>query len=487
MINFKYSYSGLPNELYETIQFRQFANPLVILLNNELLLDLNLNWKIENDLGHLLSSGFSTSISTKPIAFGYAGHQFGHYVPQLGDGRALLVGEFTDKQGRIFDLHLKGSGATKYSRQGDGKATLGATIKEYIVSEALFHLGIPSTRPLAITLTGETIQREESFPGAVLARVTQSHIRVGTFQYAQHFSKETLKALADYTIKRHYPDLIDVNENKKYQLFYEKVVRKQKDLIIQWMSMGFIHGVMNTDNMTIAGQTIDFGPCAFMDQFDPEAVFSFIDRHGRYAYNNQPAIAQWNLKQLGVSLKELLSVSGIKEAEAFIQNQLNNFSKEFSNDFKKRSLMKMGLIGGENDEEILQDFHQLMYRYRADYTLSFRSLSKILKNETPYSQSVLAIEKDDVKMWIRKWVNRVSELGLKLEVANQLELINPIYIPRNHLVEKAIQEVLRHNNYTFLTELNSVLKTPYHLSKNHLDWINPARPEEQVQYTYCGT
>lgn len=510
MINFENTYSQLPEVLYEKISERYFAQPRILKLNDSLAHNMGLDFTslTQQDLAQLLTSGFSKNIKTHPIALAYAGHQFAHFVPQLGDGRALLVGEIicavsekinsqsTHKKPQRFDLHLKGSGQTRFSRNGDGRATLNSVLREYIISEALHGLNIPTTRSLSICLTGESIQREEVFPGAVLGRIAKSHIRVGTFQYANHISTEVLKQLADYTIARHDADLENsfvVDSSNKYKHFFKRVVERQKNLLVQWMTSGFIHGVMNTDNTSISGETIDFGPCAFMDEFDPSTVYSFIDRHGRYAYGNQPSIAQWNLLQLGHALGPLLTDSSTEykvESEKFIQDTLNQFSEDFNQDFKKSILKKMGLgfnSASVEEDFLLQEFHELMYKHKADYTLSFRSLSEILKEQKPFETSLFSTDNPEIISWKNRWLKKVQSNAKQTELIKELETTNPIYIPRNHLVEKAIQDAVHHQNLSTFEKLVEVLKNPYQLHADHKNWILPPKESERVQHTFCGT
>lgn len=518
LINFEYTYLQLPDSLYENIPERYFSRPRVVKLNADLIQNLGLDFSglNETDIAQLLTSGFSKPVETHPLALGYAGFQFGHFVPQLGDGRALLVGEIvrharsTDVDQlrnnsktattERFDLHLKGSGQTRYSRRGDGRATLNSVLREYIISEAMHGLNIPTTRSLSVCLTGETVQREENFPGAVLGRIAQSHIRIGTFQYAVSLSLDTLRALADYAIRRHDPELDIQSKNistaadlNKYQRFFKNVVRRQKNLLVQWMATGFIHGVMNTDNVAISGETIDFGPCAFMDEFDPSTVYSFIDRQGRYAYSNQPAMAQWNLLQLGNTLSPLFSDSPTKHKatnENFIQDALKQFSEDFNNDFKKFVLKKMGLntdAPTASDEALLQEFHELMHTFKADYTLSFRSLSELLKNKPPLEKSLFSFDAPEILSWKGRWLKEVSVTAELHQLIANLESLNPLYIPRNHLVEKAIHDAVNDQNFKTFEDLVAVLKSPYQIHVNHKDWLLPPTDSEKIQNTYCGT
>ena len=497
MIHFQNTYSQLPEALYENIKERYFPEPKILKLNDSLIQQLGLDFShlSENDLAQLLTSGFSKNIKTHPLALAYAGHQFGYYVPQLGDGRAVLVGEILDTRHQRFDLHLKGSGQTRFSRRGDGRATLNSVLREYIMSEALHGLNVPTTRSLSICATGESVQREEVLPGAVLGRIAQSHIRVGTFQYANSLSVEALKQLADYAIQRHDADLEKISAvdgMNKYMHFFRRVVQRQKNLLVQWMSLGFIHGVMNTDNMAISGETIDFGPCAFMDEFDPSTVYSFIDRHGRYAYGNQPQIAQWNLLQLGHALTPLfLDSSSENKKENFIQSTLNQFSEDFNHDFKKTILKKMGLDFAESvpeDDELVQEFHQLMYTHKADYTLSFRSLSEILKGHAALEKSLFAnTQSSEIHSWKDRWLKKMTAHTNQKQLIQVLESVNPLYIPRNHLVEKAIQDAVHNQNLNTFEKWVEVLKNPYQLHADHQDWILPPKESERVQHTFCGT
>lgn len=467
----------------ESITERFYSNPQILNLNQDLLKKFGLESFSTSipDLAHLLTTGFSKAVKTKPVAQAYAGHQFGHYVPQLGDGRAVLVGELFDTKNKRFDLHLKGSGQTKFSRAGDGRATLSSVIREYILSEALYGLNIPTTRSLSISLTGENVAREKDFPGAVLARIASSHLRVGSFQYAKAQSQDHLVKLANYVIQRHDSGLRVSTDLNIYQQFYQNVINRQKSLILNWMNVGFIHGVMNTDNMTISGETIDFGPCAFMDHFDPNTVFSFIDKRGRYAYANQPAIAQWNLMQLGLSLSSLFS-DDEKKSELFIQKELERFGQEFESEYVQLNFKKLGL-DQNSDSNLVNEFYQLLYKYKADYTWSFRSLSQVLRSEPVSRHSLLSLPHDDIQTWKKNWLkNFVSQ-----NKADQLDLINPAVIPRNHLVENALHQAVEFNNFTEMEKLLEALKNPF---TDHLiggDWMRPPTAEEKVNYTFCGT
>lgn len=487
MIAFEHSYARLPEAFFARVRPDPAPNPMLIKVNEALALELGLDvdW-LESPEGLAMLSGSVVPDTADPIAMAYAGHQFGGWSPQLGDGRALLLGELVPADGIRRDVQLKGSGRTPFSRQGDGKAPLGPVIREYLVSEAMFALGVPTTRALAAVATGETVYREGAVPGAVLTRVAESHVRVGTFQYfyAQG-DPEMLRQLADYVIDRHYPEA-KAHANP-YRALIEAIAQRQARLIAAWMHLGFIHGVMNTDNMQIAGETIDFGPCAFMENFDAATVFSSIDRQGRYAWGNQPQIGQWNLTRLAESLLPILAESeeaANQEAEAAV----NVFGETFNAGFVPGFCRKMGLANEEEEAQqfVLETF-ELLTRQKVDFTRFFRELTRVAggtESETLIGLFEAPAEGQD---WVGRWRVAVSTAGdvptARVEAMRQA---NPIFIPRNHRVEQAIQGGLR-GDYSVFERLNEVWAKPFEEQPDHADLEEPAAPGEEVRATFCGT
>jgi uncharacterized protein YdiU (UPF0061 family) len=422
----------------------------------------------------------------EPIAMAYSGHQFGHFSAQLGDGRAILLGEIITPARARRDIHLKGAGPTPYSRRGDGRAALGPIIREYIVSEAMQALGVPTTRALAAVATGEYVYREEVLPGAVLTRVAASHIRVGTFEYfGSRGDAAGLKQLADHVIARHYPDLTD--DADKYAKLLEAIVGRQARLVAQWMHIGFIHGVMNTDNMTVSGETIDYGPCAFMEAYHPNTVFSFIDRQGRYAYANQPSIAQWNLARLAECLMMLFAneAEAPERANAALVGFKTHFQKAYLDGLRR----KIGLLESQDDDaSLLADLFNRMGENEADFTLTFRRLCASIADPTA-DAGVATLFKDPSSFagFAKQWRARLAQEGGDLdERAQQMRRVNPAFIARNHRVEEAIAAALKDDLAPF-HRLNHVLEKPYEDQPEFADYMLPARPEERVTQTFCGT
>jgi len=420
--------------------------------------------------------------TAEPIAMAYAGHQFGGLSPQLGDGRAHLLGELVDRNGVRFDLHLKGSGRTPYSRRGDGKAALGPVLREYIVSEAFAALGIPGTRALAATSTGESVQRETSQPGAVLARVAQSHVRVGTFQYfAIRDDAEGVAALADYVIDRHYPELREA-ENR-YLALLEAIAMRQAVLIAQWMGVGFIHGVMNTDNMQVAGETIDFGPCAFMDRFHPGKVFSSIDRMGRYAWDKQAGMAQWNLARLAEALLDLIDADQ-KVAIAAAEAVLRQFSDAFDAHYTRIFSVKLGLPEDGDNASFIRGTLSAMADGGVDFTLFFRRLTSLAVGEgSPSSVVELFRDSKPAEDWLDRWQKQRSASDATIRGMRQ---INPVYIPRNHRVEQAIQAA-HDGDFAPFHALVELLAHPFEEQAGCEGYELPPESHEEVRETFCGT
>ena len=476
------SYIGLPEEFYQQIDPTPVKNPSLLIFNEELANSLNIELKEDDKLNFF--SGNKIPKDSIPVALNYSGHQFGNFVHQLGDGRAILLGEVRNKN-ESYDIQLKGSGQTKFSRQGDGRSALGPVLREYILSEAMYHLGIPTTRSLAAVATGEHVARDSFEPGGILTRVARSHLRVGTFEYfASRQQWEDLKLLADFAIQKHFPEIRETDNH--YLELLKKVASNQSILIANWMSVGFIHGVMNTDNFTISGETIDYGPCAFLDEYHPGKVFSSIDQNGRYAYGNQPSISSWNLASLAGCLIAFIDKDSDK-ANELATEVLENYSIDTNQRILDLMCMKIGLDGSKkNNQEILRNLLKLMMDNESDFTITFRSLSSILLNN---SDNFLAQfhQKDEVSGWINNWKS-----ALNLENKNVGEIIlnlnntNPLYIPRNHQVQKAIEESYL-GNFKVLEEMLDVLKNPFQENVSLSHYSEAPSEQQRVTQTFCGT
>lgn len=483
-MKFDNTFINLPKEFFAAAAPAKFSAPQLLKFNDQLAAQLGLDLTAfsQSELANIFVGQMMLTGST-PIAMAYAGHQFGHFVPQLGDGRAMLLGEVVDPQGRRFDIQLKGAGQTVFSRNGDGRSALGPVMREYIISEAMFHLGVPTTRALAATITGDLVYRETPLPGAILTRVAAGHIRIGTFQYlAAKGDIAGLKTLLDYSIKRHYPEIM--GQANSARLFLKKVAAAQASLIAQWMGLGFIHGVMNTDNMTISGETIDYGPCAFMDNFNFNQVFSFIDRNGRYAYANQKDIAMWNLSRLADSLIPLVHADQ-NTAMASLNEELSTLPELFNKAWGQQMAAKLGLLTYQkNDEQLIQKWLNYLQSEQLDFTLSFRLLANRLEGHEDIA-SFKATEKFDD--FLTLWKLRLKIQGKDISsTKNQMNSINPIYIPRNHQVERAIQSALD-GDYSIFHELIQVLKQPFQRQREFANYQSPPLPEERVAETFCGT
>jgi uncharacterized protein YdiU (UPF0061 family) len=480
-IGFKFenTYAKLPEILATKLVPVPVKKPKLIIFNNRLAKDLGLdvNSVSEDDLTNLFS-GNKLPSGSEPLAQAYCGHQFGHFV-MLGDGRAIVLGEHLTPSGKRIDIQFKGSGRTPYSRSGDGRAALGPMLREYIISEAMHGLNIPTTRSLAVVATGEMVQREVALQGAVLTRVASSHLRVGTFQYlAARQDIKSLKELVSYTIKRHYPEFIN-SKNQALELL-RIVIKKQAYLIAEWMRVSFIHGVMNTDNMTISGETIDYGPCAFMDYYDPKTVFSSIDLHGRYAFGNQPNIAEWNLARFAESILPLFDLDN-KKAVSIAEQEINNFKDIFKNNFTKMMKGKLGLISNEiEDDKLMKDLFQLMFKNEADYTNTFVYL---MNGSVP--QEKLIKDKNFIE-WKNKWNSRLSRNQDIIKAKELMTKNNPIIIPRNHLIELALSKAEQGNLDEF-NKLILALKDPYKDNGQYTGLKNPAPQSEKKYQTFCGT
>ena len=479
--NFDNSYARLPDSFFTNTDPTPVQSPELIIFNHSLAASLGLNAEeLESENGAALFAGNQLPDGAMPLAQAYAGHQFGHFT-KLGDGRAILLGEQITTKGERVDIQLKGPGRTPYSRGGDGRASLGPMLREYIISEAMHALGIPTTRSLAVVTTGEPVFRERTLPGAVLTRVASSHLRVGTFQYAAKWGTiEELRALADYTLKRHYPD-IDTDENR-YLVLLQEVIKRQAKLVAKWQLVGFIHGVMNTDNMTISGETIDYGPCAFMDIYDPATVFSSIDTQGRYAYGNQPYIAGWNLARFAETLLPLLH-GNQEQAVELAQDEISKYMEMYQRNWLSGMRAKLGIFNEEEqDITIVEDLLSMMEKYQADYTNTFRALS------FERSEDTVITETSEYKRWYEQWQAR---LGRQQESkASSLQLMrssNPAVIPRNHRVEAALDAAVDQEDYSVMERLLDILSSPYAHTAEQEEYCKPPEHSNQPYRTYCGT
>lgn len=477
--NFANSYASLPDSFYMKLNPAPVPSPTLVVLNDALAEGLGLNVPLlKSEENIMVLAGNRLPQGAEPLAQAYAGHQFGHFT-MLGDGRALLLGEQITPQGELVDIQLKGSGKTPYSRGGDGRAALGPMLREYIISEAMFALGIPTTRSLAVVTTGEPVIRETRLPGAILTRIAASHIRVGTFQYVSRWGTvEELRTLADYTLKRHFAYSKDENP---YLSLLQEVIKRQAILIAKWQLAGFIHGVMNTDNMTVSSETIDYGPCAFMDAYDPATVFSSIDRQGRYAYRNQPYMAGWNLARFAETLLPLLSA---KEEEAIqvAEDEVSKFFALFQSHWLTGMRAKLGLFNEEpEDEPLIKDLLHLMAKHQADYTNTFLALTFNKPEDSPFFNSAEFVQ------WKGQWQARIDR---QQEAKDSSYLLmrnnNPAVIPRNHRVEAALQRA-EEEDYSMLEQLLHVLAQPYAHLPEQSEYSTPPEPSGCPYRTFCGT
>jgi serine/tyrosine/threonine adenylyltransferase len=485
LFRFDNSYARLPGHFYARLNPTPVRSPRLIKLNRLLAEMLGLDLALFDEAtATAIFSGNVIPEGGEPIAMAYAGHQFGQLVPQLGDGRAILLGEVIGRDHKRWDIHFKGSGQTPFSRRGDGRAALGPVMREYIISDAMHALGIPTTRSLAIVTSGESVYRETPLPGAILTRVASSHIRIGTYQYfAMRDDNEAVKILADYSIERHYPEIN--NAPNPYIALLETVLEAQASLIARWMQVGFIHGVMNTDNMTISGETIDYGPCAFIDSYDPDAVFSSIDAYGRYAFGNQARVAQWNLGRFAETLLPLLHAE--QEAAIVIaQDIISRFPGRFEQHWLDGMRLKLGLATTkEQDQALIASLLKLMHQHQADYTNTFRALCALA--ERPDEHGSLP-ETEDFNAWLRRWQARLTqEASGSQQRAQAMRQVNPAYIPRNHRVEQALNAAVEYQDFSKFEALLEVLSKPYHERPEWQDYQLPPKPEERVQQTFCGT
>ena len=487
-IPFTNSYVGLPDRFFARVSPTPVAGPRLIELNRELAIQLGLDpdW-LASPPGVDVLAGKRVPDGAEPIAAAYAGHQFGNFVPQLGDGRAILLGEVLGRDGRRRDIQLKGSGPTPFSRRGDGRAALGPVLREYVVSEAMAALGIPTTRALAAVLTGEPVIRETIVPGAVFARVASSHIRVGTFQFfAARGDVDGLRTLADYAIARHYPEA--GGTERPYRSLLDRVVAAQAELVAHWLLVGFIHGVMNTDNMSVAGETIDYGPCAFLDAYDPATVLSSIDQHGRYAYSNQPRIALWNLTRLAEAMLPLLAAEEAA-AVADAEDALGGFAPRFEAAYHAGLRRKIGLASEAEDDLVLaNDLLKVMAKNRADFTLTFRGLAGAAAGEGDGPVRDLFIDPTAFDGWAERWRQRLSrEPGGGAAAALLIRSVNPAFIPRNHRVEAVIRAATDRDEFAPFEELLAVLSRPFDDQPAMVRYADAPDPDERVLATFCGT
>jgi len=487
---FESTYARLPERFFARLSPTPVSAPQLHRLNADLACRLGLDPDyLSSDEGIALLAGNTVPTGAEPLAMAYAGFQFGNWVPQLGDGRAILLGELTDTKGVRRDVQLKGSGPTPFSRRGDGRAALGPVLREYVVSEAMAALGIATTRSLAAVATGETIMREGPEPGAVLTRVAQSHVRVGTFQFfAAKQDEEALRILSDYVIDRHFPEAAE--SETPYVALLDAIIGRQAELIAQWQLVGFIHGVMNTDNTSIVGETIDYGPCAFMDTYHPDTVYSSIDRMGRYAYRNQPAIAHWNLAGLAQALLPLLGASE-DEAVARARGVLDRYPERFNAAYRTRLQRKLGLCTRQaGDDALADDLLDRMAENTADFTLTFRGLSDALDAAPEASAPVRSLfdEPEAFDAWAARWRARIALDGRShTEVRSEMSSVNPAYIPRNHLIEEVIRAAVDRNDFEPFEQLVEVSSSPYTDQPGRERYTAPPRPDEVVRETFCGT
>ena len=473
------SYANLPECFFAPVRPTPVLAPRLLLFNEKLAADLGLDVATLKRDGAAILGGNQLIPGSTPIAQAYAGHQYGHPT-MLGDGRALLLGEHLTPSGQRLDIQLKGSGPTPFSRRGDGRAALGPMLREYVVSEAMAALGVPTTRSLAVVTTGELVERETLLPGAILTRVAASHLRVGTFEYAARQSLADLKALSDYGIARHYPELIGTDH--PYRKFLRAVTQRQAALIARWQSIGFIHGVMNTDNMAISGETIDYGPCAFLDEYSPDAVFSSIDRHGRYAYRNQPQVAAWNLARFAEALLPLLA-DDQPQAIAAAAAELQEFAATFRSSWLRVMRAKLGLLTQEaEDEPLIDDWLDLLRQNQLDWTNSFRALCHAPDVAGPLSRA------PGFSPWRSRWEARIKHQPAHLdEIKAAMMAENPAYIPRNHRLDAAFTAATTAGDLRPVMRLLEALSTPFIERDGFSDLAQPPLAHERITATFCGT
>ena len=484
-MKFSNSYIHLGDAFYQRVLPTSVPKPELLFWNDKLAENLQINESLQNNavLKAQFFSGNQLPAGAESIALAYCGHQFGHLSPQLGDGRAHLIGEVLDQKNHRFDIQLKGSGPTAFSRQGDGRCALGPAIREYIMSEAMYFLAVPTSRCLAVVTTGEPVSRETLKPGAVVTRVASSHIRVGTFQYfAIRNDIASLTALLDYAINRHYPEINIAPENKAVQ-FLEVVIAKQIALVVEWMRVGFIHGVMNTDNVAISGETIDFGPCAMIGIYDPHTVYSSIDTKGRYAFGNQPNITLWNMTRLAECLLPLIS-NDEKAAIAIVEPLLMQFSQQFEHAYFKMLANKLGLTEiAPSDQIFIAELLEIMKNKRLDYTQLFTDLTQSLDDDNLAHKL-----KDKLGDWYDRWKVYSGDSQENMNIAKALmQTNNPIVIPRNHHVEKVLKACEETGNTQAADDFLTVLRSPYNEIANTIHYQDVPMDDDRNYCTFCGT
>lgn len=487
-IPFDNSYARLPTRLYANVSATPVASPQLLRINKALCeqLGIDAEWLV-SPAGIDVLAGNALPEGAASIATAYAGHQFGQFNPQLGDGRALLLGEVVDRDGKRFDLQLKGAGRTPYSRSGDGRSPLGPVLREYLVSEAMHAMGVPSTRALAAVTTGEKVIRNHVEPGAILARVASSHIRIGTFQFfAARKDYAALQALVDHVLLRHYPEAAD-QQNPALALL-ECVIARQASLVAHWQQLGFVHGVMNTDNMLLCGETVDYGPCAFIEGFQPDIVFSSIDHAGRYAYRNQPGIAHWNLSRLAETLLPLIA-DDEERALALARAAIESFPGLFSDAHARGLAAKLGLSAIRGDDTALvEDLFDIMAQHQLDFTLTFRYLSGVpAPDAETRALAPFYNQPADLDGWLERWMMRLASENQQATVQRDaMRRRNPLFIPRNHLVQRAIAAAENGDHAPF-ERFAARFIAPFQFDADDLDLATPAAPQEAVRQTFCGT
>ena len=483
--HFDNSYARLPPAFFAPVQPTPVGAPVLIRLNRELAQELRIDVdRLDSSEGLAILSGNQIADGSEPLAMAYSGHQFGGFSPQLGDGRAILLGEVISHAGVRYDIQLKGAGQTPFSRRGDGRSALGPVLREYIVSEAMAALGVPTTRALAAVASGEAVLREGPTAGGVFTRVAQSHIRIGTFQwFAARTDHDNLRVLADYVIQRHYPEL--QGETDPYQALLAKVIQRQAKLIAHWMQLGFIHGVMNTDNMTVSGETIDYGPCAFLDTYDPAKTFSSIDHQGRYAFANQGPIGLWNLTRFAETLLPLLDPEP-KRAVAIAESALDSFADIHQHELQTRLANKIGIEAkGPDDWDLVQSLLTTMADGEADFTLVFRHLADVLEHRNDEAVIRLFNRPDQIVAWLKAWRVRLGDTDQRQTIA-QMRRMNPVFIPRNHRIEEVI-EAGYEGNFDPFHRLHQVLKQPFTPQPAFAEYETAPTSDQVVQATFCGT
>lgn len=486
---FQNSYARLPESFYRVCEPTPVAAPVLISFNQPLAAELRYQGDGNDaELLAIIFSGNQLLTGSQPLAAAYAGHQFGSFNPRLGDGRAVLLGEVVAVDGERRDIQLKGAGRTPFSRGGDGRSPLGPVLREYLVSEAMHALGVPTTRALAAVSTGEHVYRDTALPGAILTRVAASHIRVGTFQFfAAQRDIGSLKILADYVIDRHFPAA--ASEAQPYLALLQQVVRKQAELIAHWMSLGFIHGVMNTDNVLISGETIDYGPCAFMDSFDPETVFSSIDTGGRYAYQMQPAVGQWNMARFAETLLPLIADDqdqAVEQATAVIRDFVGYYDAAWLQHFRAKIGLRTAQPG---DQQLIENLLGSMAQQAVDFTLFFHSLQDaVLAPQQAAKTVALFQDATEWQSWAARWQQRLeAEQQSSEQIAAFLKGVNPAVIPRNHRIEQAIEAASERQDFSDFDRLNRILSSPFQVTDEDAQWMGPPQPSEKVCRTFCGT